>query len=151
MNAVNILLAEDDDEVARLFYESIYALFPNLFLHRVKDGFECLYSLKHFSEPDIIFLDLNMPLKNGIDCLSAIRRMPELAEVPVVIYAATFNIKDIDAAYKNGAAYYFVRANSVPDFMTLLKKLFQLLKQPKISPVLKTEFVLRPMTHRVTG
>jgi CheY-like chemotaxis protein len=151
MSAVKIFLAEDDDEDSALFHEALSSLFPDFLLHRVKDGFECLYSLKHFCEPDIIFLDLNMPLKNGIDCLSAVRRMPELAEVPVVIYSSSFNIKDIDAAYKNGAAYYFVKATSLPDFVEMLKKLYQLLKQPKISPILKTEFVVRPMTHRITG
>ena len=151
MEPINIFLAEEFDEDCNLFKDAVSGIFSEYKIHRVKDGHECLYALKHFYQPDLIFLDLNMPMKSGLDCLKSIRLMPELTDIPVIIYSSSFNLKDIDAAYRNGAAYFFVKSSSLSCLTDMLYRLFFLLKQPKNQPVLKTDFVIRQMTHGRTG
>lgn len=138
-----IFLAEDDNDDARLFEDALAGVLDDLEIHRVYDGVECIYALKHSILPDYIFLDLNMPLKNGIDCLKAIRNMPDLAEVPVVIFSTNHQMKDIDFAYKYGAAYYLVKPNSQKKLETLLRRLMLLIRQPAIIPATKHSFVVR--------
>jgi CheY-like chemotaxis protein len=140
-----ILLAEDDDDDCKLFHDAVTQIFDNFELHRVKDGLECIYALKNFTQPHFIFLDLNMPLKNGIDCLKSIRSMPDLVEVPVIIFSCTHNMKDIDLSYRYGAAYYLVKPASEAVLITLLRRLFLLLKQPHLQPVNKHNFVIREL------
>ncbi|WP_207496492.1 response regulator [Aridibaculum aurantiacum] len=138
-----IFLAEDDNDDSSMFEEALSEIFPSFQMHRVHDGLECIYALKNFLLPDYIILDLNMPLKNGIDCLKAIATMPDLAEVPVVIYSTNHQMKDIDMAYKLGAAYYLVKPTSQQKLVKVLRRLFLLLKQPGFSRVLKHSFVIR--------
>lgn len=141
--SATILLADDDDDDYLLFSEAISQILSDYEMHRVKDGLECIYVLKHFKIPNYIFLDLNMPLKNGIECLKAIRLNPELAEVPVIIFSSTHHLKDIDLSYKFGATYYLVKPQSFPATVKILKRLFLLLSTPGFIPLGKAYFVVR--------
>ncbi len=146
---MKIFLAEDDDSDYQLFESALSETLPEFAMHRVQDGLECLFELKQGATPDIIFLDLNMPLKNGIDCLKAMSNISELSEVPVIIYSVSHNIKDIDAAYKLGASYYLVKPQTHQATVQMLKHLFRLLRQPKIHYVLKSEFVIRDVMDKM--
>ncbi len=142
-----IFLAEDDDEVCMLFTEALSQILTSYEMHRVKDGLECVYTLKHFSEPNYIFLDLEMPLKDGIDCLKAIRLNPDLSEVPIIIFSSTHHIKDIDLAYKFGATFFLVKPHTIEDLVNALKRIFLLLIAPSSNITGKSNFVLRN-THK---
>jgi CheY-like chemotaxis protein len=146
---MKIFLAEDDDSDYQLFANALAETLPEFSMHRVTDGLDCLFELKQGEVPDVIFLDLNMPLKSGIDCLKAIGNISDLSDVPVIIYSVSHNIKDIDAAYKLGAAYYLVKPATHQATVQMLKHLFRLLKQPKINYVLKSDFVIRDVMQRV--
>jgi CheY-like chemotaxis protein len=59
-----------------------------------------------FRLPDVHFLDINMPRKNGIECLSEIKRNTKLKDIPVIIFS-TSNSKDkIGVVFKSGADVY---------------------------------------------
>jgi CheY-like chemotaxis protein len=58
------------------------------------------------NKPDIIFLDLKMPDRNGKDCLREIRRKADFNHIPVIIFTTTAYIEDITEVYENGANLY---------------------------------------------
>jgi len=65
--------------------------------------------------PDSIFLDLNMPGINGIDCLARIKANSRLANIPVVIYTTSSRQEDVLRAKRLGAAAYIVKSFDIPE------------------------------------
>jgi len=68
--------------------------------------------------PHILFLDLNMPRKNGMDCLTEIKQSDNLKDIPVVIYSTSASDEDIENTFVKGANVYIKKPS---DFSTLKK------------------------------
>ena len=94
------------------------------------------------SLPDLIFLDLNMPVKDGFECLQLLRTERKYDEVPIIIYSTSVNKNDIDKAYKHGANYFVVKPNSLDEISAMLKKLYSLGKQTLLNIPPREEFVI---------
>ena len=75
--------------------------------------------------PALIFLDLNMPLMNGLEFLQWRREQPDLQTVPVLVLTSSDSQRDIADAYKLGANAYLVKPMSVAEFSALLKSVHQ--------------------------
>jgi len=92
--------------------------------------------------PDLIFLDLNMPVKDGFECLQLIRNERKYDKVPIIIYSASIRRNDIDRAYKHGANYFIVKPNTLEEIAGVLKKLYFLGKETLINIPPREEFVM---------
>jgi CheY-like chemotaxis protein len=105
---LNLLLADDDFDDCILFYEALSDLSLTFTLTTVHDGFELIRQLtgKEPFIPHILFLDLNMPLKNGIECLSEIRKIEALKILPVIIYSTSYQPEVVSSLYEIGATFY---------------------------------------------
>jgi CheY-like chemotaxis protein len=68
--------------------------------------------------PDLLFLDLNMPKKSGIECLIEIKQMQFLNDLTVVIYSTSSSEKDIEDTFLNGANIYLKK----PSDLAVLRK-----------------------------
>ncbi len=103
-----ILLAEDDEDDFILFRDTINEYKGTLFLNWVKDGEELMKALKAKGGgiPDILFLDINMPRKNGFECLTEIRKDKKLAHLPVVIFSTSNDKSLVNWMYNAGANLY---------------------------------------------
>ncbi len=114
-------IADDDEDDREIFTEVIHEIAPFVNLTKATNGHELMKLLnnKNTELPDIIFLDLNMPLKNGQECLQEIRSDERLKHIPVVIYSTSSGREFIDETYKKGANYYIIK----PDSFTDLKKI----------------------------
>lgn len=137
-----ILLADDDDDDTMLFLEAAEKLSSKIKVSIASDGQLLLSSLESSSKPDIIFLDLNMPKKSGLECLKSIRSNPKYDNIPVIIYSTSQNKKDIDTCYKEGANYYVVKPYDFDDIVFILKKLFEQLGDEKTIISTKDKFVI---------
>jgi DNA-binding response OmpR family regulator len=62
--------------------------------------------------PVLIFLDLNMPLKNGFDCLKEIKKDDKLKSLPVIIYSTSGEEEVIKLVYKAGALFYIQKPDN---------------------------------------
>jgi len=62
--------------------------------------------------PDVIFLDLNMPLMSGKECLTALKQSPYLQHIPVIIYSTSSNKEEILEIMEQGASYFLTKKNS---------------------------------------
>ena len=88
----HILLAEDDKDDRDLFERAVKELALSVNLSIVKDGEELMNYLSKNSEqlPDFLFLDLNMPRKNGFECLVEISENEKLKDLSIIILSTSF-------------------------------------------------------------
>jgi PleD family two-component response regulator len=118
-----ILLIDDDADEHELFSGALGTIGKFRFISAFGTD-ESLRVLKS-SRPDLIFLDINMPAKNGFVCLQEIKQTPHLSDIPVQMYSTSANEKDVQRAMELGAKGYMVKAGS---FTELCKNLRKVLK-----------------------
>lgn len=120
---MHILLADDDEDDRAFFSEAILELKMDNKLTLFKDGKGLMdYLVDPDSKlPHILFLDLNMPGKTGIDCLKEIRANTRFKDVSVAIYSTSSSEKDIEDTFIEGANIYIKKPN---DF-SMLKKVIK--------------------------
>lgn len=108
LRKLSIILAEDDFDDRLLFEEAIKELPVSVELTTVSNGEELIawLSNKKNKLPDILFLDLNMPRKNGFASLGEIKNDSYLQDLPVVIFSTTTNREMIKQVFKDAAHYY---------------------------------------------
>ena len=119
---IRILLADDDIDDCIFFTEAINELEMNVDLHIVHDGQELLQTLSQGNDlPDVVFMDLNMPRKNGEECLAEITHSVHTQKLPVVVYSTSFHPDVIDKLYASGAFHYIRK----PAEFSLLKRVIK--------------------------
>ncbi len=116
----NVLLVDDDADDRELFAEALATIDQEVCIYPAHNGYDALDVLKekHPPIPDIIFLDLNMPRKNGIEFLTEVKNCAEYHNIPVIIYSTSPDFKEQTKAL--GAAHYMVKQNSFKDLCTEL-------------------------------
>jgi CheY-like chemotaxis protein len=84
-----VLLVEDDEDDIEFFTDAIHIIDPSITLRVVHNGLEALDLLETGFVPDHIFLDINMPLMNGLDCVTEIqKRFPDLNSSLTILSSA---------------------------------------------------------------
>jgi len=118
-DALYILLAEDDEDDRLFFKEALQEIKVKTIIDFVNDGSQLMKYLNQpgLQLPNMVFLDLNMPVMSGLECLIEIRRNKHLKDLAIVIYSTSSSEEDIEEAFVNGANIYVKKPN---DF-TLLK------------------------------
>ncbi len=96
-NINHIILADDDDDDSMLFKEALSKVASSITVSLAEDGQKLINYLNTLSIPDMIFLDLNMPRKNGLECLKEIRSDDKFDHIPVIMYSTSQSKKDIEA------------------------------------------------------
>ncbi len=120
-----ILLAEDDIDDQNIFQLAVQEINPSLDINFVSNGKELLDLLQN-EKPDILFLDLEMPYKNGLQCLVEMKNDPELEKLPVVVFSSTTRPSNIQTAYEMGAHLFFIKPPVYSDYLSSIKAIFQL-------------------------
>jgi CheY-like chemotaxis protein len=117
INSKMILLIDDDIEDQEIFVDALRHVDNSILCLGFADGEEALRLLETeiIDVPDVVFLDLNMPRFSGKQCLAAIKRMPKLNEVPVVIYTTSADKKDRDETFALGADHFLVKPSRFED------------------------------------
>jgi DNA-binding NarL/FixJ family response regulator len=117
----NIILADDDADDRDLFTEAVNFIDPTINVIAQRDGEQLMNyldaNLVHF---DLIFLDLNMPRKNGKECLRELKTVQRRANMPVVIYTTSLNPVDIEETYALGADLFLRKPNSFEELKATL-------------------------------
>ena len=116
----HILMADDDADDRQFFADAVSELKMENKLTFCMDGKELMDYLENPENemPHILFLDLNMPGKTGIDCLREIRSNPKYQDLSVAIYSTSSSEKDIEDSFIGGANIYIKKPN---DFAKLKK------------------------------
>jgi CheY-like chemotaxis protein len=140
---INILLADDDIDDRYFFNKVLQSLPIQTKLETVENGENLMIYLAENSEnlPDILFLDLNMPRKNGMECLSEIKKDEKLKNLPVIIYSTHQHERNSDKLYEKGAHYY-VRKTDMIELAKALQYILNLMVENKFARPGKDKFVL---------
>jgi len=116
-----ILLVDDDVDDLLIFKAALKEVAVAIECITAKNGLEALLHLKNAQPPpSLIFLDLNMPMMNGIECLEQIMQDDRLKEIPVVIFTTSNHPKDQKRTAELGAKKFLTKT---PDFKTLKAEL----------------------------
>ncbi len=121
-----VLLADDDADDRMFFQDAIEEIELKINLVTVKDGQELMYFLERDAVmiPQVLFLDLNMPFKNGLQCLLDIRRNVNFNDICIILYSTTARQSDIDEGFERGANFFVHKPNSFTDLKRILSELF---------------------------
>lgn len=120
----NIILVDDDSDDRELFTEALSFIQPSAEIQTKRDGEELMEYLATITRiPDVIFLDLNMPRKNGKECLLEIRANKLFQNTPIVIYTTSLNPVDIQETFSQGASFFLKKPNSFEELKNTLHNL----------------------------
>lgn len=123
----NVLLAEDDEEDVLLFNTVLSELNQDILVTVVTDGILLMTFLKQETTlPEMIFLDLNMPHKNGFECLREIKGNEKWNSIKIVILSTSSQPQQIEKAYKGGADLYLAKPVSYTIFKNMIEKCLSL-------------------------
>ena len=126
LRKINILLADDDIADCLLFKEALEELPLSTCLTTVNNGEQLIEVItqKGNKLPDVLFLDLNMPRKNGFAALGLIKRSDELEKIPVIIFSTASDIETVKKVFRDAAHYYISKP---ADFLQLKKVIYEAL------------------------
>jgi len=121
----SVILADDDIDDIDIFKEAISSIDGNIKLEIVKNGRELMSLLSHML-PDLLFLDLEMPQKNGLECLVEIRGDKKLKDIPTVVFSSTTRPSNIQTAYEMGGHLFLVKSPVYSELTTAIKAVVSL-------------------------
>jgi CheY-like chemotaxis protein len=122
-----ILLADDDADDRNLFAEALGEIHETVELVMVKDGEQLMQYLASSTLPQVLFLDLNMPGKNGSRCLSEIKNNPLLSSLPVIILSTSINEAKSNQLIELGALRCYNKPSEFSELVSMLTKTMQLI------------------------
>ncbi|MEH6679927.1 MAG: response regulator [Sediminicola sp.] len=145
LQLLNVVLADDDEDDRVLFKEAMDEIRVRTKLSLFENGQELMdfLLLPNILLPQVVFLDLNMPLKNGMQCLKEIRGHKRLDSLSVAIYSTSSSEKDIEETFINGANIYINKPNNFSMLKEAIEKVLQINWQYHTSNLDKSNFLLR--------
>ncbi|MGZ8511137.1 MAG: response regulator [Chitinophagaceae bacterium] len=122
---LKVMLADDDKDDQETFGEALRESEIAAELTTVDNGQELLATLKDPSEPnpDIIFLDINMPRMDGFDCLREIKKLDGFEKIPVILYSNGINEEACKRAFSLGAAGCVRKASDIPKLAAIIQRI----------------------------
>ena len=118
-------LVDDDADDVSIFKEILREVNPSIALVSAADGQEALKFLKHQKDnyPDVIFLDLNMPRMSGKECLSELKKDPQLRQIPVIMYTTSSRSIDIEETMLKGAICFITKPANLKELRHILSSI----------------------------
>jgi len=122
MKYQNILLIDDDEDDQEIFLSSVKAMGLSIKCTVLYDATEALAKLLAKEiEPDVIFLDLNMPVMNGQQFLVSIKKDLDLKKIPVIIFSTSSHFTTIQLMKELGALHFITKPDKYEDLVNILK------------------------------
>ncbi len=144
-NPLRILLTDDDEGDRLIFQEIFEEMDLPITVQLLKNAVELMDYLHKQDAilPDLLFLDLNMPNKNGMTCLKEIRSDENLNDISVAIYSTSATEKDIDESYHHGANVYITKPGDYNILKQVLVKAISITHQYHDPSYNRENFVLK--------
>ncbi|HYW58858.1 MAG TPA: response regulator [Polaromonas sp.] len=124
-----VLLVEDNEDDVFLIREAFEAVKFRVNLHHVNDGEKCLKFLRNQGDyvaapsPDVILLDLHMPLMDGREVLAEIVKDEKLKHLPVIVLTTSHEAKDIERMYSLRCNSYITKPVDFNNFVTAVSQI----------------------------
>ena len=124
-----ILIVDDDLDDITLFCDAVREIDVDSKCLLAKNGKDALRLLETLPElPDIIFLDINMPIMNGKEFLLVGKQHSRLRDIPIVMYSTTNKVKEIEEFYRLGATGFLTKATTFKEVVTDVRKILMKFK-----------------------
>lgn len=144
--ATHVILADDDVDDRDLFRDILNDFSPSVFLTTVDDGLKLMNALSSdpiVPAPHLIFLDINMPLKDGFECLKEIRSNSKFDHVPVFMFSTHESSTVLDKTYYMGANLYIPKFFFFTQQNEVIKRLFEVHWKDYVQKVPRENFLWR--------
>ena len=144
-DSIHITLADDDEDDRLFFIDAFEEIKINTIVNTVNYGKELLNFLNHPETilPNIIFLDLNMPILNGIDCLKEIKLNDKFKDIAIAIYSTSSSDQDVENTFVLGANIYIKKPSNFNDLKKILSDVVIINWQYHTNGLNKDNFLLR--------
>ena len=142
---INICLADDDEDDRLFFTDAFDELKINTKVSTFNDGVALMNYLNNENSvlPSVLFLDLNMPKKNGVECLLEIKKNEKLSDIAIAIYSTSSSEEHIEETFINGANIYIKKPNDFEDLKKILAEVVTINWQYHTSGLNKDNFLMR--------
>ncbi|QNM84960.1 response regulator [Polaribacter pectinis] len=144
-DSIYIVLADDDEDDRLFFEEAFEELKINTKVETYNDGVELMNYLNSEinSLPNILFLDLNMPKKSGMECLLEIKNNDRFKDIAIAIYSTSASEEDIENTFVMGANIYIKKPDDFKKLKKVLSNVVTINWQYHTSGLNKDNFLLR--------
>lgn len=120
---IRVMLADDDEDDRLFFKDAFEEIKMKTEVSTLNNGIELMNFLNQPNcvLPHVLFLDLNMPGKTGMDCLREIKAIDRLKDIAIAIYSTSASDEDIEETFVQGANIYIKK----PHEFAALKKILE--------------------------
>ena len=141
---IRVLLADDDEDDREFFRDAFNEIKMKTNVEVVKDGQELMNYLETSEGklPHVLFLDLNMPRKNGMECLNEIKKIDRFRDIAVAIYSTSASEDDIEETFVKGANVYIKKPSDFNSLKKILQEVITLNWQYHTSGLNRDNFLL---------
>ncbi|KOY52111.1 response regulator [Polaribacter dokdonensis] len=144
-NYIKVILADDDEDDRLFFTDAFEELKITTKVSTFNDG---VYLMDHLNSaditlPEILFLDLNMPRKSGMDCLKEIRANDRFKDIAIAIYSTSSSEEDVENTFVLGANIYIKKPNDFKKLKKVLSEIVTINWQYHTNGLNKDNFLLR--------
>jgi CheY-like chemotaxis protein len=135
--AKKFLLTDDDKDDRELFSEALASIDPGIICHGAEHGRDALRILNtpDVSKPDIIFLDINMPVMNGWELLVTLKKDNSRNDIPVIIYTTSSEERDKQIAKDLGALCFVTKPADFRLVKNILKVVVRNIEKNSLSQI----------------
>jgi CheY-like chemotaxis protein len=142
---IQILLADGDIDDCLLFGEALSELSLNTMLSTVNNGEQLVNRLASGTNlPQVLYLDLNMPRKNGYECLVEIMTNMHTRHLPVIIFSTSLDPDIVRLLFNKGARYYIRKPEDFDKLKKVVNKSLSLVFETAPGEAGFGNFVLNP-------
>lgn len=120
-----VLLIDDDNEDYEILCEALHNVDASAECLQAFDGEEGLELLNRRRDtdlPDYIFMDVNMPVMGGQECLQKLKAEKKFKDIPVIIYTTTSNPRELNSFLRSGAQAFVTKPSSFHALVTTLRE-----------------------------
>lgn len=141
---IQVLLADDDADDRLFFRDAFDEIKIKTSVQTVRNGLELMHYLAQPDTvlPHVLFLDLNMPLKSGIECLDEIKKIDYLKDVAIAIYSTSASEADIEETFVKGANVYIKKPSDFGALKKVLTEVITINWQYQTSGLNRNNFLL---------
>ncbi|SHJ11802.1 response regulator [Aquimarina spongiae] len=145
LDRLQVVLVDDDEDDRMFFKDAIEEvdLKTNLSLFGNGQEFLDYILLPGQSLPHLVFLDLNMPIKNGVECLEELREYERFKDLSIAIYSTSSSDEDIEDTFVKGANVYINKPNDFNQLKSVIKRVLKINWQYQTSNLSRENFLLR--------
>ncbi len=119
------MIVEDDPDDQFMLKKIFSSMFPDMIIQLIDNGHACIEYLEANTTelPQLITMDLNMPLMNGLEATAHIKKDVRFTNIPIVILSTSDRDTDMVASTEGGADDYYVKNINYEDLRNTIKTL----------------------------